>query len=194
MAKRPIKKVTVIETGEKRDIRSLLVAAAVAIGIIGLGLLIFLNVREPPPIRGAVVHSRPARGHDNTVAYEAGELPPVGGTHFDTWQNCGIYTEEIDEEHAIHALEHGAVWITYNDQLSDAEVTELHDAVGDTTYLLTSPFPTQRSPIVMTVWGIQLELDSVSDSRFEDFIERYRTGPQTPERGASCDSGVGNPQ
>jgi hypothetical protein len=193
MAKKAIQTAPSINT-EKRNLSGILVAAAIAIGIIGLGLLIWLNVREPPPIRGVVIHSRPSRGHDNSVQYPAANLPPVGGTHFDQWQNCGIYTEEINEENAIHSMEHGAVWITYSPNMNADNLATLQDKVRGDSYILLSSYPSQSSPIVLTVWGIQLEVDSVSDRRIDQFIERYRTGPQTPERGSACSGGVGDPQ
>ncbi|HOU41602.1 MAG TPA: DUF3105 domain-containing protein, partial [Promineifilum sp.] len=59
--------------------------------------------------------------------------------------------------------------------------------------LLVSPYPEQRSPIVMTGWGVQLELDSIDDDRVGQFVERYRVGPNTPERGAACTGGTGEP-
>jgi len=44
------------------------------------------------------------------IAYT--EKPPMGGAHNVVWQNCGVYEALIHSEHAVHALEHGAVWIT----------------------------------------------------------------------------------
>src|SRR5262245_10038941 len=58
-----------------------------------------------------------------TATYSAGlhssgplsyiESPPIGGAHNVVWQNCGIYEMPIHNEHAVHSMEHGAVWITY---------------------------------------------------------------------------------
>jgi hypothetical protein len=45
----------------------------------------------------------------------------------------------------------------------------------------------------LTAWGIQLPVESVADERIPQFIDEYRLGPQTPEFGASCDGGVGQP-
>jgi hypothetical protein len=50
--------------------------------------------------------------------------------------------------------------------------------------LLLSPYPDQTSPIVMTTWGAQLQLDSASDERIEAFINRYRS--HAPEGGVGC--------
>lgn len=174
------------------NMKSLIIVAAVILGLGGLGMLIYLNVREPPPIRDVITFARPSRGHDNSLVYPASDLPPVGGTHHDQWQVCGIYNEPVPGENAVHSMEHGAVWVTYNpDMLAANDVVELKDMVRGDNFILTSPYPGQKSPVVMTAWGLQLELDSVSDRRIEQFIERYRVGPQTPERGATCGPGQG---
>ena len=53
--------------------------------------------------------------------------PPVGGVHNPTWQNCmgDVYDAQIANEHAVHSLEHGAVWITYRPDLPKDQVDKL---------------------------------------------------------------------
>lgn len=174
-------------------VRNYIIGGIIAAGFLGLLVLVYLSTRPPATIQGLVQHPRPSRGHDNNAVIPFGELPPVGGTHFDRWQNCGIYTEPVNPGYAVHSLEHGAVWITYQEDLPADEVSQLQDRVRGQTYLLLSPYPEQRSPIVLTAWGLQLEVDSAADRRIDQFIERYRVGPQTPERGAVCTGGVGEP-
>lgn len=172
------------------------VLAALLVGIVGYA---FANqgegvrdlVRNPDAaIEGVQVADTEdlARGHvAGAVDYET--VPPNGGDHNSVPQSCAVYDEPIPAEHAVHSLEHGAVWITYNDDLPDDQVEELAGKVEGDPYGLMSPVPDQDSPIVLTAWGRTLELDSASDSRIDDFIEGYASGPQTPERGAAC---IGN--
>ena len=117
------------------------------------------------------------------------QKPGVGGNHFPVWKNCGIYTEPVQETAAVHSLEHGAVWITY-DGVGEADVKALNDVVGERTYMLLSPFPGQGAKIKLSAWGEQLSVDSPSDPRIETFIKKYRQGPQTPEPGAACTGGI----
>jgi hypothetical protein len=143
-------------------------------------------------IEGLEISPDPGQGHqDGDLTYT--EQVPVGGVHNPTWLNCGIYDAPIRTENVIHSMEHGAVWITYRPDLDSADVSQLRGFVGDEGYLLLSPYPNLASNIVLTAWGVQLEIDSVDDERIEQFISVYRNGPQTPEKGASCSGGVGTP-
>ncbi|NJN53619.1 MAG: DUF3105 domain-containing protein [Anaerolineae bacterium] len=175
--------------------RKWVIIGAIVVGALGLALILYLNVRPEPPIQGVVQSPRPSRGHDNGVVFAAADypVPPPGGIHWDTWQNCGVYDESIETGHALHSLEHGAVWITYQPNLPANEVAVLRSWVEDDAYLLLSPYPGQPSPVVLTAWGVQLEVDDVNDGRIARFIDRYRQGPFTPEPGAACDRGVGSP-
>lgn len=178
---------------EKR--RMWITVAVVAVGIIGLGVILYLNVRPEPPIEGVVQYPRPSRGHDNAIeyAYEQYPLPPPGGVHWDIWQNCGVYDEPVATEYALHSLEHGAVWIAYRPDLAANEVARLRARVEDETFLLLAPYPGLQSPVALTAWGLQLEVDDAGDRRIDQFIDRYRLGTQTPEPGATCVRGVGDP-
>jgi len=134
------------------------------------------------------------RGHQEGASYtDAQELPPSGGIHNPTWQNCGVYDTPIDSQYAVHSLEHGAVWITYNPDLPADQIERLQDLVSGASHRLLSPYPGQESPIVVTAWGLQLLLDDAEDGRLGQFIRNYEQGPQTPELGAVCSGGVGQP-
>jgi len=175
--------------------RIIIIGAAVIVGIIGLGYLLFSNLQgptPPEPIAGIVDHEHQERGHvDDEV--QAGDLPPVGGLHSPNWQNCGIYDEPINVENAVHSLEHGAMWLAYQQDLPQEDVKSLRKLVRDEDYVLMSPYPGLKSPIVLTAWEVQLELDSAQDDRIEEFVGRYQQGPTTPEPGAPCQDGVGTP-
>jgi hypothetical protein len=94
---------------------------------------------------------------------------------------------------AVHSLEHGAMWLTYQPDLPQEDIDVLRDAVRGEDYALMSPYPGLKSPVVLTAWETQLELDSVDDQRIGEFVDRYQQGPTTPEPGASCIGGVGTP-
>jgi hypothetical protein len=116
-----------------------------------------------------------------------GELPPAGGAHNSTAQQCDVYTQPIRQENAIHSLEHGAVWITYQPDLAADQVTKLDDIVKGDPYLMVSPYPGSPAPIVLTAWNHQLQLQSYDKDTIEQFIRSYKNKQGvTPEFGASC--------
>ena len=143
------------------------------------------------PVKGTIDFGAQERNHDLEAEFVSADAPPVGGSHNPGWQNCGIYDVPVDDSLAVHALEHGAVWLTYSSDLSPDVIDELQQSLWDDSYILMSPYPDQASDIVMSAWGTQLEIAAYPDERIEEFIDRYRGGG--PEPGASCSGGVGTP-
>lgn len=172
-----------------------IIAGVSIVAIIGLGYLLITNINGPPPpeeIAGVVDHEHQERDHVEHEV-EAGDLPPVGGIHSPEWQNCGIYDEPVSIENAVHSLEHGAMWLTYQPDLPQEDLDSLREQVRGEDYVLMSPYPGLKSPVVLTAWEVQLEVDSVQDDRIKEFVDRYQQGPTTPEPGATCQDGVGTP-
>jgi hypothetical protein len=121
---------------------------------------------------------------EGAVSYE--QDPPVGGPHSQEVIPCKVYEQPVPKERAVHSLEHGAVWITYRPDLSQAEVDVLRGLASGRRYTLLSPYPGLKTPIVALAWGLQLPLEQASDPRLPIFIRTYEQGPQTPEPGTSC--------
>ncbi|WP_181802308.1 DUF3105 domain-containing protein [Streptomyces shenzhenensis] len=118
--------------------------------------------------------------------------PPVGGNHNPVWLNCNgnVYTKAVKDENAVHALEHGAVWVTYTDKAKKSDVDKLAAKVKQTPYSLMSPYANQTAPIELSAWGHQLSVTSADDPKVGKFFETYVQGKQTPEPGASCTGGT----
>lgn len=118
--------------------------------------------------------------------------PPVGGDHNPVWMNCDadVYTEAIPKENAVHSLEHGAVWVTYNDKASQSDIKALSERVSKTPYSLMSPVSDQKDPLMLSAWGKQLTVKSATDARVAQFFTKYVQGAQTPEPGAACSGGI----
>ena len=129
--------------------------------------------------------------HDDAYADwpDLDKHPPAGGTHSPTPQTCGYYSAPIGNGHAIHSLEHGAVWITYRSDVPQEQIDELKEMAEDQNYILVSPYETQEAPIVATSWRHQLLLQSVDNKDLDRFIRVFKnsSNPEyTPERGAAC--------
>lgn len=129
---------------------------------------------------------------ESVVAYEL--RPPAGGIHNPTWWSCGFYDEPVPDEHVVHDLEHGAVWLAYSPDLPEADLEVLHDVVRGDPRVIASPYPDlgEDTAVVATAWARQLRLPSVDDPRLIEFVLQYQDGSQAPEAGASCE-GLGEP-
>jgi len=130
-----------------------------------------------------------ARDHkEGTQTYVTS--PPVGGAHNQRWQNCmgDVYDQPIANEHAVHSLEHGAVWVTYKQGLPAAQVDVLKQKVQGKEYSLMSPYAGLDKNVSVQVWGYQLKTDDVNDPRIDQFIQDTRL-VSSMEPGAGCSSG-----
>jgi hypothetical protein len=131
-----------------------------------------------------------------TANHKQGKLtfattPPVGGDHNPTWQNCmgNVYDAPIANEHAVHSLEHGTVWVTYNPSLPADQVATLKELVQGREYTMMSPYEGLDKPISLQAWGYQLKVDNANDPRIAVFIRTLRQNA-TQEAGASCANGI----
>ncbi|MCT9820886.1 DUF3105 domain-containing protein [Microbacterium sp. W1N] len=128
---------------------------------------------------------------EGTVDYA--QTPPAGGPHNQYWLNCGVYDQPQTDENAVHSLEHGAIWVTYDaDAVSADELATLRSHLPS-SYVILSPYEGLPSPIVLSGWNSQLQLDSASDTRIPEFFEEYWRSQNVPEPGASCAGAIDGP-
>ncbi|GAA3912151.1 DUF3105 domain-containing protein [Microbacterium invictum] len=126
-------------------------------------------------------------------AVEYAQTPPAGGDHNAYWLNCGVYSEQVPNENAVHSLEHGAVWVTYDPAaVSDAELDTIK-AQLPSTYVIVSPYEGLDSPIVMSAWNAQLKLDSADDERVGEFLATFWRNLNAPEPNAACTGAIDGP-
>ncbi len=164
------------------------------LSILAVLCLVSCNRPSNEPITGVETFEFKAGDHrEGRISYDSS--PPTGGPHNPGWQNCGVYNQQIGTENAVHSLEHGAVWITYQPNLPQDQAQKLRLLSKGRSYLLVSPyqFGGLDKPIYLTAWNHRLAVESADDPRIERFIQKYMQGEQTPEKGASCSGAVGNP-
>jgi hypothetical protein len=167
-------------------------AATLILGLAALGVLTAQCVRQPPDLSGVQVYSNLTHAH-TTAPVQYAQIPPVGGDHNPTFLNCGIYDQPVPNENAVHSLEHGAVWITYQPALRQADVAKLRRLVQGRDHLILSPYPDLQDPVVASGWGVQLKLGGADDPRLPRFIDKYVNGSQAREPGGPCSGGIGSP-
>ncbi len=133
-------------------------ASLVALVLIGVVVVVIVqtqNEREDlraqaaADIDGVELFEDLTRNHVETDV-EYAQNPPAGGDHLPAprWQDCGFYDAPVQDESAVHSLEHGAVWITYYPDLPAEQVAELEELAADNPYLLVSPREDLPSEVV----------------------------------------------
>ncbi len=204
-----------IEKARERRNKAIAITAssAIVVGLVGFGAWVLIDQKQTEQRKQAAaekirkeaeeIRKKPVDGEqlwdvkklgrnhvETPVKYEMN--PPVGGDHHPRWMNCNgdVYKNPVAEVNAVHSLEHGAVWVTYNEKAAKADVDKLAATVGKTPYTLMSPVKEQAGAIMLSAWGKQLTVDTADDPRVAQFFTKYVQGEQTPEPGAACTSGV----
>ena len=170
-------------------------------------LLVACPSQNSGPLTGLKTYEvGPANVHrGGLIEYDSAQfgLPPTGGPHNPAWQNCGVYDKPVATEFAVHALEHGAVWIVYDQSLASGEVDKLKGYVQGKKLTLLSPYPKQLSGentpklanlVMVSAWGVQKGYSS-ADPEIQTFVSKYAGGSDSkaPEKGASCEGAMANP-
>ncbi|MGY2080780.1 DUF3105 domain-containing protein [Modestobacter sp. SYSU DS0657] len=178
-----------------------LIAAAVAVAVFAAAILTYAvitvnrsnanRITSADQLEGLETYEYAGAEHVVTgVDYT--ETPPVGGPHDNEWADCTgtVYDVQIRPENAVHSLEHGSTWITYDpDLVSDDDLATLEELVDGRAGLMLSPWPGQGAPISLQSWNHQLTVDSATDERVEQYVDFFTLNAQFhPEPGASCDN------
>ena len=187
------------QASEKRNrVIGIVTGSVAAVGVLAL-VITMVVTNGTPKVSPDAIEITGLQNYPNVVAghvegaVDYAQNPPAGGEHAAAWLNCGIYTEPVPNENAVHAQEHGAVWVTYNpDQVTGDDLKALQDSVPS-TYSVLSPMPDLQSPVVISAWANQVELDGVDDPRLQDFVDKFWQAGDSPEPGASCSGGVDAP-
>jgi len=198
--KKPVTPVTVRGSRSMGPILVIGGVALVALLIIGFGVYSVVQGSRSwedkvAEIKGVVNYRAQKNAQIDDRTHKDGTLtyvtsPPVGGAHNPTPQNCNgdVYDAPIANEHAVHSLEHGAVWVTYKQGLAADQVAVLAKKVQGKDYTLMSPYTGLDKNVSVQVWGYQLKTDDVNDPRIDEFIKDTRVVAAL-EAGISCSGG-----
>jgi hypothetical protein len=197
-AQRTAKQEEAVRSRKRAKLKKRLTRAAIVIVVVGgIAALLFVPRRGSYTsggtgefIEGVQIYQNPP-GH-TTAAVDYPQTPPAGGEHNPTWLNCGIYSEPVPNTFAVHSMEHGAVWATYDPTLSADQLETLRDHLPS-TYVILSPYVGLPAPIVLSAWNRQLLLPNADDPRLPRFFEEYWRSQNVPEPGALCTGGSDGP-
>lgn len=146
------------------------------------------NAREPVLEGIEVVEGTQATTHVvEPVDYD--RSPPVGGKHWAAWMDCGFYSEPVPDEFAVHNLEHGAVWVAYDPAaLDDDQLGVIADELPDNG--IATPYEGLGSPLVLSAWGRQLQVETWDDPRVQEFVDTFESAATAPEYEVGCAGGI----
>lgn len=178
------------------------VGSVVALIVIGAIVASIVFAPKPAPtyergsgdgagIEGVETFSNTANHVEGEVEYE--QTPPAGGDHNAVWLNCGVYTEPVPNINAVHALEHGAVWVTYDPAALSADDVSALEAQLPSSYIVLSPYEGMDTPIALSAWNAQLKIDDVDDARIGEFLSAYWRSTSAPEPNAACSGALDAP-
>ncbi|TDC67213.1 DUF3105 domain-containing protein [Micromonospora sp. KC207] len=196
--RKPIAPVKVSQGRSWGPIALFTAVGVLAVGIIGFGAWATFQGSKPWEDRAAdisgIVNFRKTdpelvKGSNHQQGpIKYAQSPPVAGPHNATWQNCmgDVYDAPIANEHAVHSLEHGAVWITYRPDLPADQVATLKSKVAGQEKLMLSPYEGLDKPISLQAWGYQLKVDNADDSRIDEFIKTLRVNASIEGPTANC--------
>ncbi|WP_213456695.1 DUF3105 domain-containing protein [Rhizomonospora bruguierae] len=199
--RRPIAPVKVNSSRPWGPIALFVLVGVIAVGIIGYGSwAVYQGARSwedrAADIKGIANYTKTDPGmltRDHKPGPQTYKVqPPVGGDHNNVWQNCmgDVYDAPIANEHAVHSLEHGAIWITYQPDLPKDQVDALAARVRGQEKMLMSPYPNLDAPISLQAWGYQLKVDKADDARIDAFIKALRVNASQEGPTALCNQGI----
>jgi hypothetical protein len=164
---------------KRRTRVGLSVLAAVAVfAAIGFVIVDKATLDELPGVSEQSYEGRDHAASGQAVAYAT--ATPTSGTHAASSPRCGIYSQQMPAEFAVHSLEHGAVVIWYQPSLATEEISGLEAVVNrfDDRVIL-SPNAELIRPVVATAWN-RLKAYDGADPELEQFITTYRNrGPES---------------
>ena len=178
------------------------VGSTAAVAVVGLVIASFAFAPAPPTsyqagnstgreISGVETFQNRSDHVQGAVTYE--QNPPAGGPHNPIWLNCGVYTQPQQNENAVHSMEHGAVWITYDPARVDQAGIDSLKAVMPSSYAILSPYPNMDTPVAVSGWNHQLKVDDPADPRIKDFFTEFWRSQNVPEPNAACSGAIDGP-
>jgi hypothetical protein len=107
--------------------------------------------------------------------------PGTSGPHYAQTARSGFRGEAISDEHIVHNLEHGDIWISFHPRVSDETKKQLKK-FGAAKVIIT-PREANDTDVALAAWGrldtFNLEDDVFPEQRIRDFINRYiNKGPE----------------
>ncbi len=153
-----------------------------ALGMFVAGGLLFLLVKPDAEFAGVERPRNEGRAHVAQASYAT--ATPTSGAHSANGSRCGVFSQALPLDLAVHGLEHGAVVIWYSPDLAEVERRNLIEMVNRwDSHVIVSPNPGLADPIVATAWNRLMRFDNAGED-LARFVDMYRE--RGPEK-VACD-------
>lgn len=140
-------------TSDSKFVTFVIIGAVLVLGVV----VVFRDRLQSPPLQllGQEYED------DGTRHLSSGEpapsyktSPPVSGPHDQESAEWGYYDQELPDIKAIHNLEHGGIWVSYQPNvITDEQKDQLRDlAKKYNKRLIVSPRTQNDSPIAIASW------------------------------------------
>ncbi len=168
------------------------IIGGIAVAVIGIGIILAIQdnktkkfeVNEDSSKTTAIgqefsnqgqTHINPGQSHD---AYNSN--PPTSGPHYTEPAKWGVYSTPLQDEQAIHNLEHGGIWISYKgiDDQTKAQLETIAKANSGT--VIMSPREGDEAKIVLASWTRMEKLDSYDEAKILEFIRSNKNKSPEP--------------
>ena len=136
--------------------------------------------------------------HTEPFAVGEGGVPAFGGNHSGSVlpPEPKVYSQQPEEQTAIHNLEHGYAIVYYaaegENALDPGLVSALEDLVNEETEVLMSPYEGLAEPLYFLAWGARQACSPPADASpadvvdvAEGFLADWKNGQYAPEAAAS---------
>lgn len=151
-----------------------------AIGLFGYGLVLLISrSAESRPGESFTIQGKEHIEVGETHS-EYNSNPPTSGSHYGDAVDWGVYQDELTDENAVHSLEHGGIWISYQSDI-DEDTKQKLEAIG-TQYsgsVVVSPRSKNDSRIAIASWGRLEKLSAFDEQLIVEFIKLNKN--QSPE-------------
>ena len=122
------------------------------------------------------------------IAYA--QSPPLSGAHYNMATEGGFYEEPQPAGNIVHALEHGAVVIYYDESAMNESTRASLQAFADThtgywrsVIVVPNTNESAESDYVLTAWRHRLYMDSYDAQTVYEFLSEFLgRGPENPVR------------
>jgi thiol-disulfide isomerase/thioredoxin len=99
--------------------------------------------------------------------------PPTSGPHYPKPAQTGFYSKKLPDERVIHNIEHGQIWISYNNITSETRSQLKQLAQNYPKAVVVTKRPENNAKIAVASWGRLMELNSYDEQKIVKYIKAY---------------------